>query len=102
MAQSRHVLRGTNPNRRLVDVENVLTHNIGTGAIRGSVSGRNERPQPQFGPTLHRPDLRVGLGRVRQRSDLEAALIRCRAGHGGLVLVAGEAGPARSDWSARC
>ena len=33
--QSRHVLRGTN--RRLVDVENVLTHNIGTGAIRGSV-----------------------------------------------------------------
>ena len=35
--QSRHVLRGTNPNRRLVDVENVLTHNIGTGAIRGSV-----------------------------------------------------------------
>ena len=33
--QSRHVLRGTNPNRRLLDVEN--THNIGTGAIRGSV-----------------------------------------------------------------
>jgi hypothetical protein len=30
------------------------------------------------------------VGRARQRSDLEAALIRCRAGHAGLVLVAGE------------
>jgi len=87
----------------MVEQENVLTHNIGTGAIRGSFSGRNERPQPQFGPTLHRPDLRVGLrGPPRQRSDLEAALIRCPAGHAGLVLVTGEAGRARSDWSARC
>ncbi len=84
--QSRHVLRVTNPNRRLVDVENVLTHNIGIGAIRGSVSGRNERPQPQFGHTLHRPDLGRPLWAAPERSDLEPALIQCRAGHGGLVL----------------
>lgn len=32
------------------------------------------------------------VGRARQWSGLEEALIRCRAGHGGLVLVAGEAG----------
>jgi hypothetical protein len=36
-AQSRHLLPRHHPNRRLVNVENVLTDNIGTGAIRGSV-----------------------------------------------------------------
>jgi hypothetical protein len=73
---------------RLVDVESVLTYKVGTGAICGAVSGRNERSQPilaaNSGPTLHRHDLRSAVaGRARQRSDLEAALIRRRAGHGG-------------------
>ena len=98
------MLRVTNPNRRLVDVENVLTHNIGTGAIpRQRFPGGTRGRSPNSG--LHFIGLTCGsafVGRARQRSDLEAALIRCRAGHGGLVLVVGEAGPARSDWSARC
>jgi hypothetical protein len=94
-ATSRHVLHViyTSPTAAWLTLRTCSPTNVGTGAIRGGVSGRNERPQRQFGPTLHRHDLRVGLCGRRARRDQPGG--GANPGPGGarrLVLLAGAAG----------
>jgi DNA-binding SARP family transcriptional activator/DNA-binding NarL/FixJ family response regulator len=57
-------------------------HQLDAGAARAIVG-------PMLSPRVDGDSL---VGRERERAALEAALARLRAGHGGLALVAGEAG----------